>query len=65
MDRDEFECSMNEYINKYMKKESSTVSTYGHMVHELITVVEGRHRGLKMQYPRFKIEYTSIVILKN
>ena len=29
------------------KKESSTVSTYSHMVHELIIEVEWSHRGLK------------------
>ena len=34
---------------KYIKKESSTVSTYNHMVHELITEVEWSHRGLEMQ----------------
>ena len=32
-----------------MKKESSTVSTYSHMVHELIIEVEWSYRGLEMQ----------------
>ena len=44
----------NESINKHVKRESSRVSTYSYMVHELITEVEWSHRGLEMQYPRFK-----------
>ena len=40
-----------------------TFSTYSHM--ELINEVEWGHRGIEMQYPRFKIEYIKIAILKN
>ena len=32
---------------------------------ELINEVEWGHRGIEMQYPRFKIEYIKIAILKN
>ena len=35
------------------------------MVHELITEVEWSHRGIEMQYPRFKIKYIKTATLKN